>query len=136
MGNGFVVGIKYYQETWGREFTTSSDTVERSTMGLMGGYNFDAFLVQASYLAIDPPAEKTAEDDGSEKTYKDGSGMIFDFMYMFDIGGFQFGPQISYIQFDYSKWEDENGGEIIGGETLVERSDSWIKPQFAFTAIF
>ena len=137
LGNGFIVGGKYYSEVNSSETTdfdgdTSDGETQYSTMGIMAGYNYDAFLVMGSYLLLDPPKSTTTDSEGDETGYSEGSGFILDFSYMFDVGGFQVGPQVSYISFTYEKYES-NGTEDTN---FVSRTDSKLQPQFAFTAIF
>ena len=136
LGNGFIVGIKYYGETYAYEDENSGNTSDltntRSTTGVMGGYAMDGLLLQLSYLAISPPNDKATSSGGTETEYTNGSGFIVDIAYMFDVGGFMVGPQLSHVQFDYEKrtinsTEDTN---------FVKRSETWIKPQFAVSAIF
>ncbi|MDB2447132.1 hypothetical protein N9W79_00750 [bacterium] len=137
LGNGFIAGIKYYNDIRGNSSESVNNTFDgendKSAMGVMGGYTFDEFLFQFSYLAITAPEYTDTSDNGNDiEEYKDGGGMIFDFMYMFEAGGISFGPQISYIQFDYTKHID-NGTE----DTLfVSADESWLKPMFAVAATF
>lgn len=138
LGNGFLIGAKYYAITtsWNTEAadgTTAEGTYGWSTMGVLGGYVHNEFLFQFSYLLLDPPSYKQTWDNGNnEIEYKDGSGWILDFMYMLGSSNFKFGPQLSYVRFEYSV-RDVNGTEDPEFVSLVE---SWIVPQFAITATF
>lgn len=132
-GNSVVAGIKYYNEVFGTKNDIDAGDEDAASMGIMAGYAFNQFLVQFSYLAINVPTKKLTSNNGNDiAEYKDGSGMIFDFSYLFEAGGVMFGPQVSYIQLEYTTFVD-NG---VADPDFTSWTESKIKPFFVIAATF
>lgn len=133
LGNGMLAGIKYYNTAEGSKSGDDKFDTERDALGFMAGYNFDSFLAQFSYMALTPPSIKASTNNGNDTVeYKEGRGYIFDFMYMFKIGGVFFGPQISYVSFTYEK--------LLTNDVEVEEFESYTEtdliPLFSIVGIF
>jgi hypothetical protein len=127
-GNALSLGLKYYDETsdahtgW---FSNSSATPnsETTAIGPMVGFLFGKLLAQGCYMALQAPEKST----GSFK-YSGGSGYIVDAMYLFDLGGWSFGPQFSLIHFEYKK-TFTNGIET---DSEFATTEEYVVPYFSF----
>jgi hypothetical protein len=136
LGGGLLAGAKFYRD--GSAYADITNDAESETtdfaLGIMVGYTFDQFLFQFSYLGLLSDLERTrTSDNGNDvRVHSDGSGFILDAMYMFDLSGFSFGPQLSYISIEYNKYVIND----VEQTDFVNRTETWVKPQFAFTAVF
>jgi hypothetical protein len=127
LGNGLALGIKYYNETSqdGWKFSDSASPPESKTsaLGPAVGVQLGNFAAFGSYLVIQAPENVVA----SQK-FDGGGGYILDFMYLINMGGWSFGPQISMIDFQYKK------STVNGVETTIDPPtvEDYLYPYFSF----
>jgi hypothetical protein len=127
MGNSLALGLKYYNESaednWKFSDSSSSPESETSALGPAVGVQLGNFAAFGSYLALQAPEKKT----GSLK-YNGGTGYIIDLMYLINMGGWSFGPQVSMINFQYKK-SDING---VKSTLDPEMTEEYVYPYFSF----
>lgn len=130
VGNGLLLGLKYYDEQRDTEYETANDIgkaeVKVRGIGPTVGYEFGAFKLTATLFVLDDP--KRTEKDGNKTIYSEGSGQIVDALYMFDVGSIGVGPQLSLIEMTYKR-EEVNGTE---NTTFKSRTDRLLLPSVAF----
>ncbi|SMF04616.1 hypothetical protein [Pseudobacteriovorax antillogorgiicola] len=125
---GLFLGLKYYQKNVINDLTVTvaSTTVTTSTKdltsgsGMTLGYYVDFGLVlQYSYLFQDPKRES------ADVTYSGGTASVIDLAYVYWIGNFAFGPQLTQTTFTYEEQED------AGVVTEIDITHTHLMPMIA-----
>lgn len=134
VGNGLLLGLKYYDGQVDTEVGSGS-TIGKAEVKVQGigptiGYEFGPFKLAATFFILDDP--KRTEKDGEKTVYSEGTGQIFDALYMFDVGSIGIGPQLSMIDMTYKRQEVDG----VENTTFKSRSDMLLLPSVAFWITF
>lgn len=131
---GFIVGVRHFQvgidssvTTNTSATTTTTVTASTTTSGTgihVGYYAESGFLIQGSYLFN--PEFKT-----SGVSYYGGSAYVADAGWMWTMGDFGFGAQLTYSNFIFKK------AKIDGVESEFTEDEKWIDMfPMGFAALF
>ncbi len=129
-GNGFLLGLKYYNEQVETNDNSTTAEVSITGWGPAVGWDFEQLKLMAGLFMIEGP--RRIERDGPKTVYSEGDGIIYDAMYLFDVGNVGIGPQLSLVTLTYDK-KEVNG---VSDATFKSRKDTLILPSVSLFVSF
>lgn len=129
-GSGFLLGLKYYNEQVETNDSSTNAEIDITGWGPAIGWDFEQLKLMAGLFVIEGP--KRIERMGQKTVYSEGDGIIYDAMYLFDVGNVGIGPQLSLVTLTYSKKEVSG----VDDTTFKSRKDTLLLPSVSLFVSF
>lgn len=129
-GSGFLLGVKYYNEQIESDDNAAAPEINITGWGPAIGWDFEQLKLMAGLFIIEGP--KRMERIGAKAVYSGGNGIIYDAMYLFDVGKAGIGPQLSLVTLTYDKREVNGVTDVM----FKKRKDSLLLPSVALFVSF
>ena len=128
LGDGLLFGLKYLHDIYEtdnvpfwEENSGSSDKITSNVVGAGVGFFVDKLSFFISILS-NPYRKNTM----TQVVHSKGSGTMIDMIYLIDLGGFYIGPQLSWINIKYKKYDGEENDNLE--DVFISMEQTKIEP--------